>query len=84
LDGRRREDAAADDDHIGWARGAIVALEKFSTGGGYLNYGAPDEPVERVRVAYGVAKFERLRRAKRRYDPHNVFRFNHNIPPAQT
>ena len=52
-------------------------------GGGYLNYGAPDEPIERVRAAYGDAKFERLRQVKRRYDPHNLFRFNHNIPPAE-
>ena len=49
----------------------------------YLNYGAPDEPAERVRAAYGHAKFERLRQVKRRYDPHNLFRFNHNIPPAE-
>ena len=61
-----------------------AALEKRSTsGGGYLNYGAPDEPIERVRAAYGDAKFERLRQVKRRYDPHNLFRFNHNIPPAE-
>ena len=52
------------------------------SGGGYLNYGARDEPIERVRAAYGDANFERLRQVKRRYDPHNLFRFNHNIPPA--
>ena len=77
------EDAAGDGDHIAWARRTAAALEKRSTsGGGYLNYGAPDEPIERVRAAYGDANFERLRQVKRRYDPHNLFRFNHNIPPA--
>ena len=53
------------------------------TGGGYVNYGAPDEPVDRVRAAYGDAIFERLRQAKRRYDPDNLFRINHNVPPAE-
>ena len=78
------EDAAGDADHIAWARRTPAALQKRSTGGGgYLNYGAPDEPIERVRAAYGDANFERLRQVKRRYDPHNLFRFNHNIPPAE-
>ena len=57
--------------------------KRSTSGGGYLNYGAPDEPIERVRAAYGDANFERLRQVKRRYDPHNLFRFNHNIPPAE-
>ncbi len=78
------EDAATDTVHIAWARRTAAALaEHSSSGGGYLNYGAPDEPIERVRAAYGDANFERLRQVKRRYDPHNLFRFNHNIPPAE-
>ena len=77
------EDAADDADHIAWARRTASMLEPHSsTGGGYLNYGAADEPIERVRAAYGDANFERLRQVKRRYDPDNLFRFNHNIPPA--
>jgi FAD/FMN-containing dehydrogenase len=78
------EDAATDASHIAWARRmSDVLAERSTSGGGYLNYGAPDEPIERVRAAYGEAKFERLRQVKRRYDPHNLFRFNHNIPPAE-
>ena len=78
------EDTATDAAHIAWARRTPAALgERSASGGGYLNYGAPDEPIERVRAAYGDAKFERLRQVKRRYDPHNLFRFNHNIPPAE-
>ena len=77
------EDAAGDADHIAWARGTAALERHSSTGGGYLNYGAPDEPIERVRAAYGDAHFERLRQVKRRYDPHNLFGFNHNLPPAE-
>ena len=78
------EDAAGDAEHIAWARRtAAVLADRSTSGGGYLNYGAPDEPIERVRAAYGDANFERLRQVKRRYDPHNLFRFNHNIPPAE-
>ena len=78
------DDPAQDAGHIAWARRTAAALESRSvTGGGYLNYGATDEPVARVRAAYGDAKFEKLRQVKRRYDPGNLFRFNHNIPPAE-
>jgi FAD/FMN-containing dehydrogenase len=76
-------DASDDEAQVAWARRTAAALEPHSvSGGGYLNYGAPDEPLERVRAAYGDAKFARLRELKRRYDPDNVFRHNHNIPPA--
>jgi FAD/FMN-containing dehydrogenase len=77
------DDATKDAEHIAWARRTAAAVDSRSTSaGGYLNYGAPDEPIERVRAAYGDTNFERLSQLKRRYDPHNLFRFNHNIPPA--
>ena len=78
------QDAAADDDHIDWVRRMAPALAgRSSSGGGYINYGTPDEPADRVRSAYGDANFARLQRIKRHYDPHNIFRFNQNIPPAK-
>ena len=79
------EDSTRDGEHIAWARRTAAAVSSHSKGaGGYLNYGALDEPIERVRAAYGDTSFERLRQLKRRYDPHNLFRFNHNIPPARS
>ncbi|MBA2381757.1 MAG: FAD-binding oxidoreductase [Chloroflexi bacterium] len=73
-----QDDAAA----IGWARRVADILEPSSlTGGGYVNYSPVDETAERVRAAYGTDRWERLVAVKRRYDPDNVFRFNHNIRP---
>ena len=77
------EDPAEDDAQIAWARRVADDLERSSlTGAGYGNYAPIDESAERVRRGFGDERFERLSRVKRRYDPQNVFRFNHNIPPA--
>jgi FAD/FMN-containing dehydrogenase len=47
----------------------------------YVNFiGAED--TDAVRGAYPASTYARLRELKRRYDPDNVFRANHNIPPA--
>jgi len=75
---------ADDEKVIAWARSFAAVVEPYSaSGGGYLNYGAPDEPLSRVEAAFGPAKFERLREIKQRYDPDNLLRFNHNVPPAE-
>jgi FAD/FMN-containing dehydrogenase len=46
---------------------------------GYLS--PADTSVESVRLAYDEATYERLRTAKTTWDPRNMFRWNHNIPP---
>jgi FAD/FMN-containing dehydrogenase len=71
-----------DDANVAWARACVEDLRPFSGGGTYLNFpGFLDEREQQVRDAYG-ANLERLARLKRRYDPDNVFRLNHNIAPA--
>jgi FAD/FMN-containing dehydrogenase len=76
------QDPALDDEQTAWARETAAALEPWSfSGGGYVNYMQADEPIERVRAAFGDEAFERLRALKRRYDPANVLRRNQNVPP---
>jgi FAD/FMN-containing dehydrogenase len=75
------QDPALDDEHIAWARETAAALEPWAHGGGYANYMQADEPIERVRAAFGDEAFDRLRRLKTTYDPTNVLRRNQNIPP---
>jgi FAD/FMN-containing dehydrogenase len=73
--------ADEDEEHIAWARDTAAAIEPWSLGGGYANYMQADEPIERVRAAFGDEAFERLRALKSRCDPTNVLRRNQNIPP---
>lgn len=59
-----------------------TATERPLTGAGYANYAPVDEPIERVRLAFGTERFARLAAIKARYDPGNQFRFNLNIAPG--
>ena len=71
------ENAADDERRIAAARGFSALLEPWSTGAEYVNYASETDGRE-----YGTERMTRLREVKRRYDPDNVFRFNHNISPA--
>jgi FAD/FMN-containing dehydrogenase len=75
-------DAALDDEYIAWARETAAVIEPWSVSGGYMNYMQADEPIERVRAAFGDESFALLQALKRRYDPTNVLHRNQNIPPA--
>jgi FAD/FMN-containing dehydrogenase len=75
------QDAHLDEQQIAWARETAAAIEPWSTSGGYVNYMQADEPIERVRAAFGAEAFERLRALKSRFDPDNVLRRNQNIAP---
>jgi FAD/FMN-containing dehydrogenase len=74
-------DPALDNEHIAWARETAAAIEPSSVSGGYANYMQADEPLDRIRAAFGPDSFDRLRALKTRYDPGNVLHRNQNIPP---
>ncbi len=77
------EDAAEDDLHDQWVRDAVAEIRKVGPTVDRLHpnvIGADLDP-DGVAAIYGP-RFERLRSLKRRWDPDNVFRGSHNIPPA--
>jgi FAD/FMN-containing dehydrogenase len=67
------------DEERQWARDYWAALAPYHTSV-YVNF-LMEEGEERIRQAYGAAKYDRLKALKRAYDPDNVFRFNQNIRP---
>src|SRR5262245_11449548 len=75
------DDPAVDEPNIRWVRELWEALQPFSSGGVYVNY-LGEEGTDRVRAAYGPAKYARLVALKNRYDPTNFFRLNQNIKPT--
>jgi len=76
---------AEDDQQIAWVRGLHAATAPFSMGGAYVNAVAPEQArgdaQRQILAIYGPAKLERLKALKRKYDPDNLFRLNHNIRP---
>jgi FAD/FMN-containing dehydrogenase len=74
------EGAEGFDEERQWARDFWTALKPFHEGA-YVNF-LMEEGQDRIREAYGPAKYDRLGALKREYDPDNLFRLNQNIPPA--
>ena len=63
-----------------WIRDTFAVLEPYTAPRVYVNYLADDDSA-RVANAYGQ-NFDRLVEIKRRFDPDNLFRLNHNIDPG--
>ena len=76
-------DPADDAARIAWVKGLSDAMRPHAMAGQYVNFlWHDDTDVHRKALAaYGPAKLDRLAALKRRYDPSNLFRINHNIPP---
>jgi FAD/FMN-containing dehydrogenase len=80
------DDSSRDEEQIAWVREFFAAMLPHAADGMYLNFQGTDpgsDPLERARAAYGSAKLARLQQLKDRYDPDNVLRLNHNIPPTR-
>ena len=73
-------DPANKDKITSWARKYYEAIHPYGTGGAYVNFLMGDEGEERVPETY-AANYQRLKEVKRKYDPGNLFRVNHNIQP---
>jgi hypothetical protein len=74
------DDPAADEENVAWARQFIKALEPYTVGN-YLNFpGMLEEGEQQLRASFG-SHYERLVDVKTKWDPGNLFRLNHNVPP---
>ncbi|MFF8847423.1 FAD-binding oxidoreductase [Streptomyces sp. NPDC015127] len=65
--------------NIAWTRAYDRDLRPHTEEAGYINFMDTDDQ-DRVRANYRQ-NYDRLRAVKRRYDPENLFRINHNIAP---
>jgi FAD/FMN-containing dehydrogenase len=74
------QDPRDTDSNIAWARQTFEELHPYLAERQYLN----NLPADDGRIARGLwgANHSRLLSIKRRYDPDNVFRLNHNIDPS--
>jgi FAD/FMN-containing dehydrogenase len=73
----------ADGEHeVAWAREFMETMRPWGVDKAPANFVSSDDRAGRLRTSYGDEKFERLVALKDKYDPHNVFALNPNIPPS--
>jgi FAD/FMN-containing dehydrogenase len=79
------QEPADDAAEIAWVRDFWSAMQPHASGGHYVNFLGRDDPAEvaaQVREAYTPGIYDRLVALKDRWDPGNLFRLNHNVPPS--
>ena len=65
---------------VAWTRAFADAMQPYSSGAYLLGF-LDQEPDETIRAAFGP-NYARLATVKKKYDPANFFRVNHNIRPS--
>ncbi|MGH8928852.1 MAG: FAD-binding oxidoreductase [Acidimicrobiia bacterium] len=75
------EDPTEKAEHEAWVMDLAAALRQ-SDNGAYVNFLGQDGEA-RIRQAYPGPTWDRLRAIKAHYDPTNLFRLNHTIPPSR-
>ena len=75
-------DASDDAANVAWIRNLFNQLRPSMAPGVYVNFMSGDED-DRVPEAYHE-RWDRLVEVKSRYDPHNFFQLNQNIPPKKS
>ncbi len=81
------KDPAQDRAEIAWVRDFWDAMQPYARGGHYTNFLGHEESGEaglQARDSYPRATWERLVALKDEWDPDNIFRLNHNIPPSRS
>jgi FAD/FMN-containing dehydrogenase len=74
------DDPAEDEANLAWARALFADVQRFATGGSYLNFpGFHEEGETTLRKTFGT-NYERLRAVRAKYDPDNLYRFNVRVP----
>jgi hypothetical protein len=77
------DEPARDDELIGWVRTTMDVLRPFTAESSYAN-DTVESGSDVAHSIYGDAKYRRLAALKREWDPENVLRLNHNVPPASS
>lgn len=77
-------DPAQAEHETGWARALMQTMRPWTVGKALPNFISKDEGHDRLRASYGDEKFEQLVALKDKFDPHNVFSLNQNVPPSMT
>lgn len=76
-------DLAENETNVRWTREFWESMRPFLQTSVYVNYLSAGEE-DRIRDAYGPAKYDRLVEIKNKYDSMNLFRANQNIRPTAT